>query len=93
MTKFHAHVAHMAKHMNMVGGLLWWGALVPGPFPPLNSALPPLKYIFCADFGSTIDLDLQQKLKPFLHSSQEQIAMASFLGIYSSFVYFESSIR
>jgi len=40
---------------------------------------------FCADFGSTIALDLQQKLKPFLHS-KEQMALRSFLGIYSSFV-------
>jgi len=31
MTKWHAHVAHMAKHMNMVGGPLWWWALGPGP--------------------------------------------------------------
>jgi len=38
-------------------------------------------------------LDLQQKLKPFLHSSQEQIAMRSLLGIYSSFVWFRSSFR
>jgi len=32
MTKLHARVARMAKHMNMVGG--------PGPFgPPLNPTL------------------------------------------------------
>jgi len=32
--------------------------------------MPLQKYIFCgADFGSTIALDLQQKSKPFLHSS------------------------
>jgi len=56
--------------------------------------MTPQKYIFCgADFGSTIALDLQQKLKPFLHPSQKQIAMRSFLGIYSSFVYFGSSLR
>jgi len=24
-TKWHANVAYMAKHMNMVGGFLWWG--------------------------------------------------------------------
>jgi len=35
MTKWHAHVAHTAKHMNMVGGS------GPGPLAsPLNSALP-----------------------------------------------------
>jgi len=35
----------------------------------------PSKSIFCgADFGSTIALDIQQKLKPFLHSSKEQMA-------------------
>jgi len=31
MTKWHAHVAHVAKHTNMVGD--------PGPGPPLNPAL------------------------------------------------------
>ena len=31
MNKWHAHVAHMAKHMNMVG------ALGPGPLPPPKS--------------------------------------------------------
>jgi len=47
----------------------------------------PLKSLFCgADFGSTIAFVLQQKLKPFLHFSQEQMAMRSFPGIYSSFV-------
>jgi len=36
----------------------------------------PLKSLFCgADFGSTIALDLQQQLKPFLHFSQEQMAI------------------
>jgi len=34
MTKWHAH---MAKHMNMVGGTLWWGALGPGPLAPPES--------------------------------------------------------
>jgi len=29
MTKWHAHVAHMTKHMNMVGGASLLGALVP----------------------------------------------------------------
>jgi len=49
--------------------------------------VPPPKYTFCcADFGSAIALDLQQKLKPFLHSSEEQIALRPFLRIYSSFV-------
>jgi len=53
---------------------------------PLVSSAPS-KSIFCgADFGSTIDLDLQQKLKPFLHSSKEQMALRYFLGIYNSFV-------
>jgi len=50
------------------------------------------KSIFCrGDFGSTIALDLQQKLKPFLHSSQDLLAMLFFLGIYSSFMYFRNS--
>jgi len=37
MTKWQVHVAHMAKHMNMVGGPLWWGALGPGPLGPSKS--------------------------------------------------------
>jgi len=32
-----ALVAHMAKHMNMVRGSLWWGALGPDPLPPPKS--------------------------------------------------------
>jgi len=43
---------------------------------PLLRVVPPQKSTFCgADFGSTIALDLQHKLKPFLHSSQQQMAM------------------
>jgi len=61
---------------------------------PLLCVAPPQKFIFCcADFGSTFVLDVQQKLKPFLHSSQVQTALRSFLGIHSSFVYFRSSFR
>jgi len=39
MTKWHAHIPHVAKHMNMLGGPLWWGALGPGPCPPVNPEL------------------------------------------------------
>jgi len=47
----------------------------------------PLKHIFCcADIGSIFALGVQQKLKPFLHTTEEQMALLSFLGIYSSFV-------
>ena len=54
---------------------------------PLVCAVPPQKYIFCCvNFCSTTALDLQQKLKVFLHSSAEQMAWRSFLRIYSSFV-------
>jgi len=55
---------------------------------PLLCVGPPQKFIFCgADFGSTTALDLQQKLKAFLHSSLEQMTiMQSFIGIYGSFV-------
>jgi len=28
---WHAHVVHMAKHMNMVGSPLWWGPWAPCP--------------------------------------------------------------
>jgi len=55
---------------------------------PLLCVVPPQESIFCcADFGSKIALDLQQKLKHFLHSSKEQMALQSFLGIYSSFIF------
>jgi len=48
---------------------------------------PPQKSIFCgADFGFTISLDLRQKFKPFLHSSQKQMVLRSFLENYSSLV-------
>jgi len=44
----------------------------------LVRALPPQNFIFCgAHFVSTIVLGLQQKLKPLLHSSQQQMAMRS----------------
>jgi len=40
MTKWHEHVIHMAKHINMVGGPFRWGALGLGALgPPLNPAL------------------------------------------------------
>jgi len=35
MNTWHAHVSHMAKNMNTVLGLLWWGTLGPGPLAPL----------------------------------------------------------
>jgi len=45
--------------------------------------VPPRSFIFCgADFGSTIARDLQLKLKPYLHSSQQQMTMRSLFGIY-----------
>ena len=50
------------------------------PLLLMCSLVPPQKSIFCsADFGSTTVSYLQQTLKPFLHSSQEQIAMRFFL--------------
>jgi len=53
---------------------------------PLLRVVPPQNFTFCgADCGSRISLDLQQKLKPFLHSYQQQMKMRSFLDIYSSF--------
>ena len=57
----------------------------------LLCVVPP--FVCGADFGSTIALNLQQRLKPFLHSSKKQMALGSFLGIYSSFVWFRSSLH
>ena len=37
MTKWHPHVAHMAKHMNMVGGPVWWVGRA--PWPPKSGAV------------------------------------------------------
>jgi len=45
---------------------------------PLLCVVPAQKSIFCGTgFGSTIALDLQDKSKTFLHSSEEQMAMRS----------------
>ena len=38
MTKWHAHVVHMANHINVVGGPVWWEARVPWA-PLLNQVL------------------------------------------------------
>jgi len=37
MTRWHAHVVHMVKNMNMVGVAVWWGALGSGPLGPPKS--------------------------------------------------------
>jgi len=54
MIKWHAHVAHMTKHMNMVGG--------PGPGPlgrPLNPALHSMVVLIiganCSLFSNPLD--------------------------------------
>jgi len=52
----------------------------------LLRVVPHQNFSFCdVDCGSTIALDLQQKLNRFLHSSQQQIAIRFLLGIYSFF--------
>jgi len=68
-------------------------ALVPPHFEKSSEKVPtpmvmyPQNFIFYgADFGSTIAYDLQQKLKHFLHSSQQQMAVRFFIGCYSFFV-------
>jgi len=49
---------------------------------PLLCGVAPQHFFFCCtDFGCTIAFDLQEKLKPFLHFSQEQMEMQFFLGI------------
>ena len=49
---------------------------------PLLCVVSAQKSIFCcADFGSTITLDLQQKLKPFLYSSKEQMLFLEFIAL------------
>jgi len=47
MTKWHAHVVHMAKHTNMVGAPVRWGPLLggdPGPGPLGPSPKPALGF-------------------------------------------------
>jgi len=45
---------------------------------PILCVVAPQKYIFFgADFGSTIALDLQQKLKHFLHKNKQQCDLSS----------------
>jgi len=49
---------------------------------PLLRVLSSQNFIFCGtDFGSTIALNLQQKLKPLLHSSLQQWQCDLFLEI------------
>jgi len=59
MTKWHAHFVHMAKHMNMVGDPVLWGAL--GQDPPKSGAASKtavLKLFHLAD-PEVIDLFLR----------------------------------
>jgi len=79
-----------------LGHLSFWGPTQVWPIWPfvwkawkyaLLCVVPPQKSIFCcAGFGSTIAFDLQQKFNFFLHSSKKQMALQSFLGIYSFIV-------
>jgi len=57
-----------------------------GSMPLLCVVLPQKSIFCCADFGSRIALDLQHKVKPFLHYSKKQMTLQCFLGIYSSIV-------
>ena len=69
------------RERRTLGHLSFWGPRKYDPFDrlsqkrermPLLCVVPPQKYIFrCTYFGSTIALDLQQKLKLFLHSSKK----------------------
>ena len=57
---------------------------------PLLCAVPPQKYTFgCAEW---IYDGLRSSTELFLHSSQEQMAIRCFLGIYRSLVYFRNSL-
>jgi len=52
MSNWDAHVPHLAKHMNMVGGPLWWEAL--GPVSSEISDFTP-----CTHAQSNIKTDYQ----------------------------------
>jgi len=56
---------------------LWFFAILPIEIAPKGAIPPTLR---------NTALDLQQKLKPYLRSSQEKMVLRSFHGIYSSFV-------
>ena len=43
----------------------------------VSSCVPQTSIFCCTDFGSALVLDVQQKLKPFLHSTKEQMALLS----------------
>jgi len=63
-----------------------WFFLPPTPikiYDHVPGSAPSKIYLCCVDFGSTCALDVQHS---FLHSSNEQTALRSFLGIYSSFL-------
>jgi len=51
MSKWHAQVAYMAKHMSVVGGPLWWGTLGQGPLAPTIN--PALYSLACAFYRSS----------------------------------------
>ena len=52
MTKWHEHAAHMAKHMNMVGGPLWWGPCPPKSSPDVTPYSEKLSSIFSEKLSS-----------------------------------------
>jgi len=55
MSKGHAHFAHMAKHMNMVGNPSLVGALGPAPLgPPQSGAGSPATWTRKARHGTQI---------------------------------------
>jgi len=69
--------------------LVWpiWSLVLKSESTPLFHVSLPQNFIFFgADFGSTIALNLQQKLERLLRTSQQQMSMRSFLGIYSFFL-------
>jgi len=67
--------------------MIWSLVLKPSKYALLCVVpLESLSFVVPTLVLATIALDLKQKLKLFLHSSQEQMAMRSFLEIYSSFV-------
>jgi len=68
MTKWHAHVAHMTKHTNMVGG--------PGP-PKSGAAWGVRKSLYFCERGA----DFRKGWEPMYQSSGSQPGVPGHLGV------------
>jgi len=82
MTKRHAHVAHMAEHMNIVGGPLWWGVMGPGPLGPPKSGA--WLYSPAADLKFPRIVLNAWSCAAILHSFRQAMLQQNRMGLFST---------